>query len=68
MLEIWDFLVTHGNSVAAGLLAAHGLAVAIVNLTPTPADDAIVGKLYKPIEWLAGIFTKLAKDKNASGK
>ena len=44
------------------LLAAHGLAVAIVNLTPTPKDDSIVAKAYKVIEFLAGLVTKNAKD------
>jgi hypothetical protein len=33
-----------------------------VNLTPTPKDDEILAKLYKPIEWLAGILTKKAKE------
>ena len=41
--------------------AVHVLALAIVNLTPTPKDDAVYGKVYKAIELLAGIFTKLVK-------
>lgn len=46
----------------AGLLAAiHVLALAIVNVTPTPKDDELYAKLYKVIEVLAGIVTKLAK-------
>jgi hypothetical protein len=40
------------------LLALHGLAILIVNLTPTPKDNAIVAKAYKVLEWLAGIFPK----------
>jgi hypothetical protein len=35
--------------------------VAIVNITPTPKDDETVAKIYKVIEVLAGIITKLAK-------
>ena len=49
-------------------LAAHGLAVAIVNLTPTPKDNEALGSLsrmavktYRAIEILAGIVTPLAK-------
>ena len=49
-------------------MAIHGLAVAIVNLTPTPKDDrALRGfttsgvKLYRAIEILAGIWTPLVK-------
>jgi hypothetical protein len=37
------------------------LALAIVNVTPTPRDDEIYGKLYKIIEVIAGIVTKTAK-------
>lgn len=41
--------------------AVHVLALAIVNLTPTPKDDAVYGKVYKALELLAGIVTKLVK-------
>jgi ABC-type phosphate/phosphonate transport system ATPase subunit len=41
--------------VLGGLLAAHGLAQFIVNLTDTPWDDKAVGKLYKIVELLAGV-------------
>ena len=41
--------------------AVHVLALAIVNLTPTPKDDAVYGKVYKAIELLAGLVTKLVK-------
>ena len=45
-----------------GVLAAlHVLALAIVNVTPTPKDDELYGKLYKVIEVIAGIITKVAK-------
>jgi hypothetical protein len=50
------------------LAAIHALAVAIVNLTPTPKDNQALGdvtrmavKLYRAIEILAGIWTPLAK-------
>ncbi len=39
-------------------LALHGLAAAIVNLTPTPKDDAFIGKAYKVIEAFALVFRK----------
>jgi hypothetical protein len=47
--------------ILAGILAAHALALFIVNLTPTPKDDAFVGKLYKFLEGLAGVVTDKAK-------
>ena len=54
ILENWS------NSVGiAG--AAHLLALAIVNVTPTPKDDEIYAKFYKVIEMIAGIVTKVAK-------
>jgi len=41
------------------LIAVHAVAVLIVNLTPTPKDDAIVSKVYRwIIEPLAGVVNK----------
>jgi len=40
------------------LIALHGLAILVVNVTPTPKDNAIVAKVYKVLEWLAGVFPK----------
>jgi hypothetical protein len=50
------------EGILAAVLAAHALAVAVVNLTPTPKDNEIVGKVYKVIEFVAGIFTRKAKE------
>lgn len=50
----------HTNLFTA-LFAVHAAAVVIVNMTPTPKDDEIVGKAYKVLEMAAGIFTKIAK-------
>jgi len=43
------------------LLALHGAAVLIVNLTDTPKDDALVARFYRGVELFAGIFTPLVK-------
>lgn len=45
--------------IATAIVAA---ASAIAALTPTPADDTLVGKAYKVIDWLALNVFK-AKDK-----
>ena len=52
-------------AVAVGI---HAAAVAIVNLTPTPRDNEVLGKysrmvvkLYRAIEILAGVITPLVK-------
>lgn len=62
-----NFITENWEAFLAVLAALHGLAVAIVNLTPTPKDDEtlakIYSKIYRVIEILAGICTKLAKDK-----
>ncbi len=50
------------SGIVGVLVAVHAAAVAIVNLTPTPKDDAVVAKVYKYIEWLAGVVSKKAKD------
>lgn len=62
MTAVIAYLVAHGPEILAALIAIHAAAVAIVNLTPTPKDDALVAKLYRVIEILAGIVTKLSKD------
>jgi hypothetical protein len=50
------------------VVALHGAALVIVNLTPTPKDDEalsnarrLVVKVYRAIEILAGIVGPLAK-------
>ena len=43
------------------LLALHGAAVLIVNLTDTPKDNDLVARFYRGVELLAGIFSPLAK-------
>jgi len=56
-----DQLLAHVQQLLAILFAIHALALAIVNLTPTPKDDAAVAKYYRVLEILAGIVTRLAK-------
>jgi hypothetical protein len=36
-------------------LAAHGLALAVVNMTDTPKDNEMLAQAYKYIEFAAGI-------------
>lgn len=49
------------ENIIGAVLAAHALAIVIVNMTPTPKDNEIVAKVYTVVETLAGIFTKKAK-------
>jgi hypothetical protein len=57
LLVLWS----QAPQIISALFAIHAAALAIVNLTPTPKDDAVVAKLYKVIEFAAGIMTKVAK-------
>jgi hypothetical protein len=50
------------------VVAVHGVAVVVVNMTPTPKDDEALStyrrlavKSYRALEILAGIITPLAK-------
>ena len=50
------------------IAAIHGVAVVVVNMTPTPKDDEALStyrrlaiKSYRALEILAGIITPLAK-------
>jgi len=58
---VMSFVTEHWSNIVGIAGAAHLLALAIVNVTPTPKDDEIYGKFYKAIEMLAGIVTKVAK-------
>ena len=49
-------------------VAVHGLALVVVNLTPTPKDNEaldgaakVVVKVYRAVEILAGIVSRKAK-------
>ena len=55
------WIIENHTNVFTTLFAVHAAAVVIVNMTPTPKDDEIVGKAYKVLEMAAGIFTKIAK-------
>jgi hypothetical protein len=56
-----NWIVENWDGVVATLVALHALAVAVVNLTPTPKDDEILGKVYRVVEVVAGLFTKKSK-------
>lgn len=50
------------------IVAIHGVAVMVVNLTPTPKDNEaldtysrMIVKAYRAIEILAGVITPLVK-------
>lgn len=62
ILSIVTNLSAHLDTIFSILFTIHAAAVAIVNLTPTPKDDEWVGKAYRVLEFLAGIFGYTAKE------
>jgi len=63
-----ESMIRHIPDAIALLAAIHGVAVVVVNLTPTPKDDEALDsisrlgvKAYRAIEILAGIVTPLVK-------
>ena len=61
MSALFAFIVAHWGEIVAVAAAAHGLALVIVNTTPSKRDDEVYNRLYKIIEVIAGIVTKTAK-------
>lgn len=62
-----EWIVENWEGIGASLIALHALAVAVVNLTPTPKDDEILAKIYKVVEVFAGLFTNKAKQLPGEG-
>jgi hypothetical protein len=61
-MTLLTVLAANLETILTVILALHGAAIAVVNLTPTPKDDAFVGKVYKVVEAFAGIFGVKAKE------
>ena len=61
MLTAYHFLINHWPEISAILFGIMIPAQLIVNLTPTPVDDRILGKVYRLIEILAGVVSDRAK-------
>ena len=67
-MPIISYLIDNRRELFEVAIAAHATAVLIVNLTPTPRDDAAAGaagvmirQAYRALEILAGLVFPLAK-------
>ena len=56
-----SFIFNNWSEIVGVAGAAHLVALAVVNLTPTPKDDEAYARFYKVIEKFAGLITKMAK-------
>lgn len=67
-MPVISYLIDNRRELFEVVVAVHAVAILIVNLTPSPKDDeaagavgAILPKLYKALEVLAGIILPIAK-------
>jgi len=60
-MAIVNYVVHNWTEILALGTALHGLALVIVNLTPSKKDDFIYNRLYRVIEVVAGLVTKTSK-------
>ena len=67
-MPVISYLIDNRRELFEVVLAVHAVAILIVNLTPSPKDDeaagavgAVLPKIYKALEVLAGIILPIAK-------
>ena len=67
-MPVISYLIDNRRELFEVVIAAHAVALMIVNLTPTPKDDEAAGaagvvihKAYRALEVIAGIVFPLAK-------
>jgi len=61
MFEVINFITNHYDELAVLLSCLHGIAAVIVNYTDTPKDNDALAKVYRVVEFVAGIWTAKAK-------
>ena len=59
--NIVGWVIAHGAEIVAAGAAIHVAALAVVNLTATPKDNAVLAKVYGVFEFCAGLISKEAK-------
>jgi len=62
MMTVLATVLSHPEVIGLVLGIIHALALAYVNMTPTPDDNTAYGKIYKVIEMLAGVFGVTIKE------
>ena len=62
-----SFVTNNWGTIASVAGAVYVIALAIVNFTKTPTDNAILAKVYTVVMYAAGLFTREAQGKNVDG-
>lgn len=65
--NVFNWVYDNYGTIATVVASLNVPALAIVNLTKTPKDDAIYAKLYKVIMFLGGLWTKEAQGLRENG-
>ncbi|MCF8098506.1 MAG: hypothetical protein K9K65_11745 [Desulfarculaceae bacterium] len=60
-MELITWVLEHWTTILGLAAMAHFVAQIVVNVTPTPKDNAWLGRIYKAAEVAAGIVTRTAK-------
>lgn len=63
MQDIIAWVTDNGPMLATAILAVFGAAKAIVDLTPTERDNAILAKAMKPVDAVANFLTNMKRKK-----
>lgn len=53
MKDLISYVVGNIDTILATITAIVAAASSVAALTPTPKDDALFGKVYKIVDWLA---------------
>lgn len=61
-MSVINLVLDNLEAFLAGILATQVLAQAIVNLTHTPWEESWVYRVYRVIEFVAGLWTRRAKE------
>ncbi|MBD2588653.1 hypothetical protein [Synechococcus elongatus] len=54
-------ILQHKDEIFTVFLYVHAAALVIVNLTPTPKDNQVLGGVYRAVEFAAGFLGARAK-------
>lgn len=60
-MSVWAWVAANADTLLQVWASIYAAAALIVNLTPTPKDNAVLAAVYRVVEFAAGIVTTKAK-------